>query len=227
VKAKTISWWIAAALVLGVTVGAGVTQGLLTNRWGPRPSMVAAAGRLQRQMPPRIGNWVLREEGKLQAEVQETLHCAAYLWHTYEHVETGDRVSVFVVLGPHGPIAVHTPEICFSSQNHRAQGERQMKHIDDAKGNKHKLWELYFKANDLEAADIRVMYAWSSGGPWQATESPRFAFAGAPYLYKIQLSGPPRGEASSFDACSDFLREFLAQLQQRLAEPATTISERS
>ena len=218
---------IAAALVLGITCGAGVTHGLLSNRWRPRPSMVAAARRLERPMPERIGNWVLRGQDELQSDVQETLHCAGYVGHRYEHVETGDRVNVFVVLGPHGPISVHTPEICFSSSNHRAQGERQVQPIEDAKGNKHELWELNFKANDVEAADIRVMYAWSSGGPWRAANRPRFEYAGAPYLYKIQLAGPPRGEVSDFDACGDFLREFLTQLQQRLAEPAATMSDGS
>jgi hypothetical protein len=215
------------ALVLGVTVGAGVTHGLLTNRWRPRPSMVIAARRLERQMPQRIGNWVLRGEEELKADVQETLHCAGFVWQRYEHVETGDRVSVFVVLGPHGPIAVHTPEICFSSSDHQAQGERQVVRIEDVQGNKHELWDLYFKANDVEASDMRVMYAWSSGGAWQAAKSPRYDYAGAPYLYKIQLSGPPPADGSGFDACSDFLKEFLAQLQQRLAEPAATMSEGS
>jgi hypothetical protein len=224
---RSSSLLIAVVLVLGVTFGAGVTHGLLSNRWGPRPSMVAAASRLKRQMPQRIGNWVFRGEGKLKEDVQETLHCAGFVWSYYEHVETGARVNVFVVLGPHGPIAVHTPEICFSSNNHQAQGERQVVRITDAQGNKHELWDVFFKANDVEAADMRVMYAWSSGGPWQAAQRPRFEYAGAPYLYKIQLSGPPRTEGTGFDACSDFLQEFLAQLQQRLAEPAATMSDRS
>src|SRR5262245_34216385 len=107
--------------------------------------MVAAAKRLERPMPERIGHWVLSKRDELNSDVKETLHCAGYVWHNYEHVETGDRVSVFVVLGPHGPISVHTPEICYSSTNHQAQGERHVQRIDDAKGNKHQLWELNFK----------------------------------------------------------------------------------
>lgn len=224
---KVASLWISAALVLGVTAVAGGVHGILSNRWGPRPSMVAAAAKLERKLPQRIGNWVLRSEDEIPQVQQDTLQCEGYLYNHYEHVENGARISVFVIVGPHGPTAVHTPEICYSSRNHTAQGARQVTKIEDAKGGQHALWDLSFKANNLNANDLRVVYAWSQGGAWQASSRPRYEFAGAPYLYKLQLSGPSKTEDSDFDACTDFLKDFLAEMAQRLAEPAATLSQRS
>ena len=177
-------------------------------------------------MPERIGQWARLSKEMLRPRDQETLQCAAHLYHRYQHVETGSQISVFVIVGPHGPTAVHTPEICYSTQNHKPQGERKTVRIKDARGNTHELWDLSFTANSVEASDLRVMYAWSQGGTWQSSDRPRFQYAGAPYLYKIQLSGPPKDEASEFDACEDFLKAFLAELSQRLAEPESTIAAR-
>lgn len=219
--------WIAFGLALGATAATGVVHGLMSNRWGPRPSMQAAAGRLQRQMPPKIGNWVLHHQGKILEAHQQTLQCAGYLVHYYDHVESGAQVSVVVLVGPHGPTAVHTPEICFATGNHTPQGEPQVIRIDDAKGGHHELWDQTFRANNVEALDQRVLHAWSSGGEWQAAKRPRYEYAGAPYLYKIQLSGPAKTDASEFDACQDFLKEFLAELAPRIAEPGAARSDRS
>jgi hypothetical protein len=189
--------------------------------------MVAAARRLEGKLPPKVGDWSLRGTDKLEPLVQETLQCAGYFVHRYENVETGARINVFVVLGPHGPISVHTPEICYSSRDHRQAGERQSVQIQDVKGNQHELWDLRFKATGLEGGDLRVLYAWSDGGIWQAAQRPRFQYAGAPYLYKIQLSGPIADSESGSDPCREFLEVFLAELGQRLAEPAATLPDRS
>ena len=88
----------------------------------------------------------------------------------------------------------------------------------DSEGKRHEFWDVVLNARQSESSSQRVLYAWSTGNTWEATEHPRFAFAGAPYLYKIQLAArPPRqAEQDDFDPCQDFLRSFLTQCESRL-----------
>ena len=61
----------------------------------------------------------------MDEDTVEMLECTGNIVRTYENQRTGEVVSVFVIVGPAGPIAVHTPEICYSSQNYKSRDTRQ------------------------------------------------------------------------------------------------------
>src|SRR5262249_36917537 len=123
-----------------------------------------------------------------------------------------------VIVGPPGPVAVHTPEICYSSRDFAIKGERRLMTVKDANQQTHSLWELNLKSRAPGGNALRVAYAWSPGGNWEASAHPRFAFGGLPYLYKLQVSVTANDDSKSsgFDPCQDFLSNFLSQLQPRL-----------
>jgi hypothetical protein len=210
------------ALVLLGTVGMGLVQGRLTNRWGLRPDAEQAAQRLRPTLPAEVGNWRLKSEDKLAPAALTILSCSAYVARVYEHQQTGDVVNVAVLLGPPGPISVHTPEVCYSSREYTADGERRRTTVVDQKGHKHSLWQLPLKANKLEASSLRVFYGWSTGTQWDAVEYPRFKFGGLPHLYKLQVAvtDHPGSKAIEFDAGQDFLECFLPQLEPRMVPAA-------
>lgn len=221
---KKINSQLCIVVILVGTVAAAAMHGTMTNRWGIQPDHTAAENLLRQSLPKEVGNW--REKGKdgeLDKDVTDMLECRAYIKRVYENVQTGDRVSVGVLLGPAGPISAHTPEICYSSNDYEIDGEKQKKDLVDKNGMQHSLWQVKIRSNDQgRARDQQVYYGWSTGGCWEATERPRFAYGGAPYLYKIQLAGPiaPNVEsAKTFDPNIDFLTEFLAQCQTRLIVP--------
>jgi hypothetical protein len=72
---------------------------------------------------------------------------------------------------------------------------------------------------------LRVVYGWSSGGPWQAVQRPRFALAGLPVVYKLQLAGPAREDQreQALDPSHDFLTRFLAEIQPRLIDQPSSL----
>jgi hypothetical protein len=222
---KPWSLILAAAVVLSVTLAAAGTHGWLSNRWGLRPSANLAARRLDRPLPERVGNWVLLGKQPLESSVINILQCSAYLHHQYEHVETGERVRIAVFLGPHGRIAVHTPEVCYSSRDYAIESPRQSVAIEDAAGQAHTLWQISFQSHEAGARPLHVWYAWSTGGAWAASAWPRFDYGGAPYLYKLQLAGPAPDADSKFDPCRDFLEVFLPVLKTHLAEPSATLPD--
>lgn len=205
--------------ILGLaTVISGLLLGQASGRWGPAPAVVTAEQLLGRRLTERAGNWRLRKEQQLEPQVLKMMSCNAYIARVYEHDQTGDLVTVTVLVGPAGPISVHTPEICYSSRDYVVGRNRAKIPVDDVAGRRHEFWDVSLKARDSESSAQRVLYAWSTGNTWNATAHPRFAFAGAPYLYKLQLTArsPVDLKRDDFDPCQDFLRSFLAQCQTRL-----------
>jgi hypothetical protein len=202
---------IAGGLILSSTL-VGIVHGRLTNRWGVQPDMKEAARRLE-NTPLEVEGWQLVSEAELGQTVVEMLQCKGSLNRVYKSVKTGDYVSFVVLLGPPGPIAVHTPEICYSSRDYRIEKDRSAWLANDTD----QLWDLGLKAKNEREAPLRVLYGWTSDGEWKATDDPRFAFAGQPMLYKIQLAGPPaKGEGQ--DACKDFLTAFLPLLRKHVGD---------
>jgi hypothetical protein len=69
-----------------------------------------------------------------------------------------------------------------------------------------------FKRTDINGNLVPAYFGWTLGDRWTASNDPRYAFAGHPYLYKLQVSCvlPPMLAASESDPCQDFLTDFVS-----------------
>ncbi len=209
-KQIPISYFIATVAVVVLSVTSGVAYGLLDGRWIAQPDVEAASSKLH-QVPAQFGDWVLLEERELEENVQQMLRCFGYTHRVYQNSRTGSQVIVAVLFGPRGPIAVHTPEVCYSGQGVQAAGNRR--HVQVGSGEDNSLWQLTFLDKVDQQPTLEVHYGWSDGGHWQAAEQPRLWFTDR--LYKIQVAGPatpPGHESESLQ----FLELYLAQLKPLL-----------
>ena len=118
-----------AAVVLVGTVAGGVVQRRYDSRTTDKQTLERAAALLNRQLPDRVGNWHLLAKQELSPEVVKMLRCPAHLNRVYVHDQTGDRITVAVIVGPAGPVSVHTPEICYSSRDFAIQAPRTVTKI--------------------------------------------------------------------------------------------------
>jgi hypothetical protein len=196
-------------LIAGVAAASGGLQGRMSRRWGASSDVEARAKRLQ-ELPGAFGDWELRTSDSIGKETLAELQSFGYVYRTYAHVKSSQTVQVAVLLGPSGPTSVHTPEICFSSRDHSLEGERKKANINSG-GQQNEFWTLRFRLNTLEAPTLSVYYGWSTGGPWQAPESPRLTYAGAPFLYKVQLGcyATNAEQGAIKDLPTEFLKAFL------------------
>jgi hypothetical protein len=139
-----------------------------------------------------------------------TLMCAGYINRTYVEQSTGDSVSVAIIVGPPGPTAVHTPEICYSSRDYAIKESRQAARVSDRSGVDHGFWKTILRSTDPTAEQLCVFYAWTADGRWIASESPRFEFAGNPLLFKLQMAAPlPPGRVKESNPGQRFLMDLL------------------
>ena len=220
---KKRAWmFLNLAAVVALTLVSGMLEGRIRNRWGPSETLQAAGQKLE-DVPRQFGGgqndrWQVQSLETIDRDSIEMLECTGYFARTYANRRTGQLVNVFVILGPAGPIAVHTPEICYSSRNYKIHDRRQRVAVPDAEGREDQFWALSFKANRAEGQLLRVYYAWSEGDRWTAPNDARFAFAGSPFLYKIQLSSnlPDGTDLKTGDTCREFLNDFVPVMRRHL-----------
>lgn len=215
---KSMAFYGISSGVLAVTLFAGVVYGRLTGRWGPRPDVVSAAYRLK-QVPQILGDWECKSDDPLDPVSARILQCTGALHRVYQNVRTGDVVRFFVILGPPGPTAVHTPEICYSSKDYKITQARTRWTLDKSQKPLDEFWDLRLEASDVSGSGLRSLYGWTNTQHWQATESPRFKYGGSPYLYKLQIAGPLPTENQERDVCREFLTVLLPELRKQMLAP--------
>ena len=209
-------------VILGalLTILSGVLHGHLRNRWGTPSKMLTAAERL-RSIPAEFNGWKLQESEALSTDAVSMLECHGYINRVYVHEATGDVVLATLLMGPAGPLSVHTPEICYSSRSFELQSPRELVRVPHPIGSgvgDAAFWGLTMRSRDLEARTLRIYYGWSDGARWVAPEQPRFTLAARPYLYKLQVASfiAPHLLDESTDPCREFMRHFLPAAQQHL-----------
>lgn len=168
-------------------------------------------GQTLSQLPDVCGDWEVVERQPLDTGAAELLRCFGSEHRIYRHREKDLVVNAVLLFGPRGPIAVHTPEICFDSVGTELVRDRQAETISTV-GDRHQLWSVQFSQGVSRDPSLEVWYAWSDGGSWQAAKHPRFWMTDT--LYKIQLAGPVA--TGNSQPCREFLEAFLPQVEKVL-----------
>jgi hypothetical protein len=119
-------------------------------------------------------------------------------------------------------MAVHTPDLCYRGAGYEVVGEPARVAVAGP-GGPAEFWAARLrKPGAGVATTLRIYWGWSADGRWRAPDSPRWTFAGAPFLYKVYVvrdataDGEAGGEAGRPDSGVRFLGEFLPVLKQAL-----------
>ncbi|NQU20245.1 MAG: exosortase-associated EpsI family protein [Candidatus Nealsonbacteria bacterium] len=221
---KTYMPALGVLIVASITIVSGGIHGEMTERWGAEIDRETIAAQLD-TIPEIVGDWELVASEPIADSALKQLECAGYISRAYHNSETGERVTVTIILGPPGPISVHLPEICHSGRGVAPTGKREHVTIETKRpksagaessvSTKEKLWAVNFEAKGLDGYRERFFYAWGTGGAWVAPEEPRVSFGAYPYLYKIQAASKLARDAdlSARDPVEEFLKVFLPAAQ--------------
>lgn len=201
-------------LAIGIlfTASAGYVYGRYSQRWGPTVDLVAAGKHLQ-TLPQQIGDWQMLDKLLMDESTIDMLQCAGYVNWRYINQKTGDTVSLALIVGPPGPIAVHTPEICYSSRAYTLLDSKNTILVDGLQGSSHSFWKTTFKPNQVTSDKLRVYYAWAKRpakdtiATWTAASKGRYQYGAEPLLYKLQIAGAlvRDGSVEGRDSSQQFL----------------------
>jgi hypothetical protein len=212
---RTLPLIVAAAVLLV----SGILHGVWTDRWKAAEEPARFADRLA-QVPRVIGDWESGESQELDAKRVEMAQLSGYLLRNYENRRDRSHVSLLIVAGRSGPVATHPPDICYVGSGFAlAAPPTRFPLQTAAPGQPSEFWAAKFrKGDDAAPSQLRILWAWSGGGPWQAPDTPRLVFARYPALYKLYLVRPLTNadEPLDRDPCLDFLRTLLPELQRSL-----------
>jgi hypothetical protein len=211
--------YLFAATASAALIAAGLVHGFWTDRWSPATETREAAELLP-TLPLDIGDW----RGKdLEVKAGPTAGVAGCLQRSYFNAHRGVTVVVALMCGRPGPVATHTPEVCYGANGYDV-GEKKSVSIDggDVPG---KFWKSdAVRTRAAEETKVRLYWAWNGGAGWVASHDARIEFPRHQYpvLHKLyvlrEISGP--GDASTKDEpCEAFLHVLLPAMQQKLFAP--------
>jgi hypothetical protein len=167
-------------------IASGAVSGLWTGRWSVGGSLTPQVARLS-LVPLKIGDWQGRTL-TLDPRMVTRAEIAGYLMRRYEDSK-GGAVTVLLVAGRPGPIAVHTPEVCYGGAGYEPSAPKVSCLIDpDQASRPDRFWLADFIKSATTAPEhLRILYAWTADGSWTASGHPRLDFASVPALYKLYI----------------------------------------
>lgn len=181
---------------IAVVLSSGVAQGLWSHRWIASRDLEIAVTRLDR-VAMKVGDWEGQDQ-EFDRRQLEQAEIDGYVMRRYKHRRSGASVSVLLVCGRTGPIAVHSPDICYAGAGYVLAADPVRKAVELAgSGPPAEFWRGDFaKQHALAPLNLRIYWSWSNGGPWKAPDNPRLAFAGSPVLYKLYVIHESSGGAA-------------------------------
>lgn len=208
--------YLPIALVAALLLADGFVHGRWTNRWQPSLELQAASARLER-VPMVLGDWQGEALKPISERETQQAGFTAYVNRTYKNYQTGAVVNILLACGRAGPIAVHTPEICYRGAGYQVAAGKS-KRVEKAGGMTAELWQANFTKGDPSSPlQLKVLWCWNKGDAWKAPDNPRMAFAGNAALYKLYVvQETMRDDQEASKACADFLGALLPQLNRSL-----------
>lgn len=204
---------------VAVLVAAGVVAGIRTNRFGVREDLREAGAKLK-AVPKAVGPWVATHEYDMDPKIQQRAEAVEYVSRSYVNKDTGVRLSVLLLCGEPGPIASHTPDVCYGGLGYDTNVSKAVRTVPMPGGNAAQYFAAKFRKPN-GSAPLLVCWAWGVDGDWHAADAARGEYALRSALYKIYVSRelPVTDQTSSYadDPAHDFLAAFLPEVKKTLA----------
>lgn len=200
-----------AALLVG-----GVVHGLWTDRWSANAETVDGASRLA-AVPMKIGDW---QGENLENKSTPVVGVAGTLYRRYTNRD-GRAVSLFLVCGRPGPVAIHTPNDCYVAAGYEMLSQVRCACPAGEGQTEAQFWTAQFrKTQSSDQTYLRIFWSWCATGDWQAPDDPRFEFGRHKYpaLYKMYVLREmgSADEPLESDPCQDLLKQMLPELRRSL-----------
>ena len=204
------------AIVAAFVGLSGIVHGMWTNRWAANESVEGK--NLLEGLEDRVGDWQAGDALTINpAEIPEKTRCDS---RQFLPAKSGRPMVVSVTSGSPATVAVHTPDVCYLGAGYKLRGAVTKQTIPLAeKGASASFWVGDFDKTTAAGTEaIRVRWAWTADGNWQAPDYPRWIFARSPILYKLYIVQPlaEEDDLTREDPYRKFVADLIPSLNRQL-----------
>jgi hypothetical protein len=210
--------WIFAVMASIALLAAGLVHGYWTDRWVVNEETRTAAERLD-AIPLQIGDWT-GEEIEVKPG-QGAPGVAGCIQRRYINRKLGATVVLALVNGRPGPVATHTPEVCYGASGYQV-GARKPVRLETPQIPAQFWTSDATRTSVTEETRIRLYWAWNGGEGWVASadarnEFPRYLYPILHKLYVIRdLNDTSAAAVGREEPCELFLQVLLPELAKVL-----------
>ena len=178
-------------------------------------------------MAMRVGDWEATPF-QLGERERKAAGADACLARVYTNAGRGLSVSVVLLGGLPGDIAIHTPDVCYPSMGLRPGHARRGGSIiaRNATIRERNSRPPLAARGGANPSVLRIFWAWHATTGWAAPEDARWRFASEPTLCKLYVIREAGAAAidPDLDPCNDFLDVFLPELDRAVFLPAGPVA---
>lgn len=211
----------AAVVVVGVGT---LIQGIDSERWRKNRSeiLLQFSERLN-MIPAEFGNWESTEQTIDSAQFEKS-GCVAHMSRLYQHRDSGDSISAFLVIGTSRHVTIHTPDWCYRGAGYEMEGgEFHPYVIPCGMGGEDPEFSTatFIKEESTGVQHLRIFWGYSDNGRWEGPQWPKPHYAMRPALFKLYLITPiAAGKRAPEHAPSlQFARDFIPLINEILFSP--------
>jgi hypothetical protein len=212
--------WLFASIAAVLLVATGLLHGFWTDRWSASVDVTEAAELLEK-VSMKIGDWEGEEIYVKPGQAGPGV--AGCIQRKYVNRHLGVTVVLALVNGRPGPVATHTPEVCYGASGYLVGQRSEIQVPLDREGHSAQFWTSNAERKKAtEETKLRLFWAWNGGKGWVASKDARHEFSRFryPLLHKLyvlrDISGTDETGSSKDEPCLLFLRALLPELDRVL-----------
>lgn len=200
-----------------LVTGAGLLHGLWSDRWQASDAPEIAAERL-RAVPMTFGDWQ-GTDIDLDGMQAQRAEIRGSVQRRYVNRTSKQEVMVVLLCGRPGPIAAHSPEVCYPGSGFHLEATRKKFQLaPTADSTPMAFWQANFVKDSFPVKEqLRVYWSWNPGTSWQIAEEPRMAFARYPMLCKLYVIHRSLAGDGTTDPCPDLLKQLMPAVNAALS----------
>ncbi len=173
-------------VVVGLVIGGAVVHGAITQRWSVFTPDAARTARMHALMVA-VPNCDVSE---VESDVPLKERSIATS-RRYQPQDESDMALVSIISGVPGAVSTHTPDVCYQASGYRLLHGIQRETITLSDGGTATFFVSDFeKKKEASVERLRIRWAWTTGGAWEAPDYARFHYMKAGELYKLYVATP-------------------------------------
>lgn len=171
-------------LVSIILAGAAV-HGAITQRWSifePDSARSARMHALKIKMPD-----LLVQEIENDVPLKERSIATS---RRYQAEDQTFSAAVSIISGVPGAVSTHTPDVCYTASGYRLIGAIKRETVKLSEGNATYFVADFEKKRESGVERLRIRWAWTTTGTWEAPDRARFHYMKANELFKLYIATP-------------------------------------